>query len=247
LTELNLLVSAVCNKFLVAEADAGRLDAEVVAKFMVDYEAEHRTHILEFQFDTLTQYELERDNFETVLFDEQYEQNAWKILQVWTIWGHLVRGIAAGHHCHSDRKLAGWVGGVSDVLYLLRATPAVIASLHLLQVTFRFMIEDSRAIADEWRQLFPRRLPDPSPNHHRLGARQGIYHVRPGSDLLDVDHHQGLESVVGRMQLPDVYRGAPNLIRPYVHYALPIMPRRRREVVDAEANEDEEPVTAIRL
>lgn len=196
MAELNLLISTATNNFLLEEADAGRLDPQVIEKAKKDYKAKHGVDVVEFLFDTVTQYQVVKANYENVMFHEELEENMFAIMVGMEKWGNIVAIISKGILCNTHETITRCVYGMRTPLLMLRAPWTAITALYAIQLkTLQGLLDGSQA-----RRL---RMTAPQVSNHSGVQRPGAYMYRKRSidGIPLVDKYPGIDNAVERLAL----------------------------------------------
>jgi hypothetical protein len=201
--DLNLLLATVTNRFLLYEADAGRLDPQIVNKARNDYEAKYGTPMVEFFFDVVTQYELVKSNFETVMFHEELEENMYAIQAGFEKWGRIAEMISRGVLCQPDNNLYRCVHGLKTPLLMMRAPSQHTDALHEVQVKTLQAIGQRREV-----RHMDETAPQPAPPYP---ARAGDYmYLKRSIYDFTIYIYESMEAVVLRMKTREDGQRVPN-------------------------------------
>ncbi|KAK4935743.1 hypothetical protein LTR10_023243 [Elasticomyces elasticus] len=187
-SELGIMLATATNKWLVRQANAGRLDVLLVTRAMIAHEDKYQNPVFEFWVDLETQLQIVTENYETVLFATAFEKSASSIqLQVFTNWPFLVRNITSANYQHPDSIVLGAVQEIKTILQMLNAPVAILEAWHVLHCKVHQAMDDNQRAG---------RVSAVQPQYR---GRIGTYVYRPRE--APSRHYGGLADAEERMRL----------------------------------------------
>ena len=120
-SELELMLSAAANKYLIIQKEAGRMSLESVQKVTHHWVVKNRPQVIEFQFDLLTQRELVYMNLKTFRFYGPHAENMVSLVTMLNSWKAMAKEMSVRTFCTPDSVIRKQFHGTYKVLELLGA------------------------------------------------------------------------------------------------------------------------------
>ncbi|OAP62813.1 hypothetical protein AYL99_02040 [Fonsecaea erecta] len=193
LGDIELFLVTATNNFLVHEANAARLDAEIVWRFSRDWKARGLRPVVEFLYDCRTQYHLVLANMHSVQFSATCERSFYLRDSGMEAWGAIVADLAVHAFCLPDDVVVRHLYALPQVLRMLRAPESALATARGLQLQTSAKINE-RLATDRARKAARGPLAVRVPQYG-----DGLFHRRDISVGSEEDVFGGLEAVVANM------------------------------------------------
>ncbi|KIW33457.1 uncharacterized protein PV07_00308 [Cladophialophora immunda] len=196
LGDIELMLVTATNNFLVHEANAARLNPEIVMRFSNEWKARGLRPVVEFLYDCRTQYNLVLAHIHTVQFSATCEQCFYLRDSGMEAWSGIVEDVGVHAFCLPDDVVVKNLYALPQVLRMLRAPESAVATVRGLQLKTSAKISERKALGrarKEARGPFAVRLPQ---------YGDGLFHRRDISVASDEDVFGGIEAVVANMPVP---------------------------------------------
>lgn len=119
--DIELLICVSANKFLLHEAQSGRIAKDTVNKIRRTWEARNLPQVLEYHYDQATQRELILANFRNVQFTGQIGNDPVALNSIMLSWGSLAKEMSVRTFCTADSAIKKQLHDAQRVLELLGA------------------------------------------------------------------------------------------------------------------------------
>ncbi|EXJ63387.1 uncharacterized protein A1O5_11436 [Cladophialophora psammophila CBS 110553] len=196
LGDVELILVTATNNFLVHEANAARLNPEIVMRFSHDWRAHGLRPVVEFLYDCRTQYHLVLANMHTVEFSTTCSQSVHLRDSCMQVWSTIVDDVSVHAFCLPDDIVVKHLYALPQVLRMLRAPQSAHLAVRGLQLKTSAKIAERKALGrarKAARGPFAVRVPQ---------YGDGLFHRRDISVDSEEDVFGGLEAVVANMPAP---------------------------------------------
>ena len=119
--DVELLICVSSNKFILHEAQRGRISKDTVTKVRRSWEARNLPQVLEYHYDQATQRELILANFRTVHFNGQFANDPVALNSTMLSWGTLAKEMSVRTFCSADSAIKKQLHDSQRVLEMLGA------------------------------------------------------------------------------------------------------------------------------
>ena len=119
--DIELLICVSANKFLLHEAQHGRIAKDTVNRIRRTWEARNLPQVLEYHYDQATQRELILANFRNVQFTGQIGSDPIALNSIMLSWGSLAKEMSVRTFCTADSAIKKQLHDAQRVLELLGA------------------------------------------------------------------------------------------------------------------------------
>ena len=130
--ELELMLSAAANKYLMDQKEAGRMSLNSIQKVTQRWVERGRPQVIEFQFDLITQRELVFMNMKTFRFYGPHAENMVSLVTMLNSWKATAKEMSVRTFCTPDSVIKKQLHGTYKILELLGA--ALVSSVALSQI-----------------------------------------------------------------------------------------------------------------
>ncbi|OAL21658.1 hypothetical protein AYO20_11330 [Fonsecaea nubica] len=196
LGDMELLLVTATNNFLVHEANAARLNPEIVMRFSNEWRARGLRPVVEFLYDCRAQYHLVLANMHTVRFSTTCEESFYLRDSCMEVWSTILVDVAVHAFCLPDDIVVKHLYALPQVLRMLRAPESALAAVRGLQLKTSAKITERKAVGCARRAArgpFAIRVPQ---------YGDGMFHRRDISVESEEDMFGGFEAVVANMPAP---------------------------------------------
>lgn len=169
--ELELMLSAAANKYLMTQKEAGRMSLDSVQKVTQCWVEKGRPQVIEFQFDLVTQRELVFMNLKTFRFYGPHAENMVSLLTMLNSWKAMAKEMSVRTFCTPDSVIKKQLHGTYKILELLGA--AMVSFVAFSQI-HRDILQIMERRQEEKREYDSRKFGVEMPWSPKLGAREGM-------------------------------------------------------------------------
>ena len=138
--DIELLICVSANKFILHEAQQGRISKDTVNKIRRSWEAKNLPQVLEYHYDQGTQRELILLNFRTVQFHGQFANDPVALNSTMLSWGTLAKEMSVRTFCSADSAIKKQLHDAQRVLEMLGAPLITCLAFEQLHVKALAMI-----------------------------------------------------------------------------------------------------------
>ena len=168
--ELELMLSAAANKYLMVQKEAGRMSLESVQKITQYWVSKGRPQVIEFQFDLVTQREIVFMNIKTFRFYGPNAENMVSLVTMLNSWKATAKEMSVRTFCTPDSVIKKQLHGTYKILELLGA--AMVSFVAFSQI-HREVLELMERRQKEKREYESQRFGVEMPWSPKLGSREG--------------------------------------------------------------------------
>ena len=144
--ELELIICATANKFLMNQLKDNRMSPESVKKITEFWKNKGRPQVLEFQFDQSTQRDLIVANQQTFRFHGERANNPLQVNSMLYNWKANAKQMSIRTFCNPDSVIQKHLHDSYKVLELLGAEMATFLALQEIHTTFNRIVRDCEAL-----------------------------------------------------------------------------------------------------
>ena len=131
--EMELMICAVANQYLMTQLKESRMSVESVAKVTAFWKSKNRPQVIEFLFDQQTQCELIYQNMNTFRFYGPKAENPVALNAMLLAWKSMAREMSVRTFCSPDSMIRKQLHDSYKVLELLGAPAVTFFALQQVQ------------------------------------------------------------------------------------------------------------------
>lgn len=148
-SEMELMICATANQYLMTQHLAGRMAVESVQKVLQYWASKNRPQVIEFQFDQSTQRDLVLYNIKTFRFYGPHAENAVSMNTMMLGWRALAKEMSVRTFCTPDSVVRKHMHDCYRILEMLGAPLITFLAFQEIQVRTLSAIRDEQARRDE--------------------------------------------------------------------------------------------------
>jgi hypothetical protein len=133
-SEVELMISATANRYLMTQAQAGRMSVESLQKVTQFWTSKNRPQVVEFQFDQLTQHELVQANLRTFRFYGAHAENVISLNAMMISWRTMAKEMSVRTFCTPDSVIRKQLHDCYKILEMLGAPVVTFLAFQEIQV-----------------------------------------------------------------------------------------------------------------
>ena len=133
-SEVELMISATANRYLMTQAQAGRMSVESLQKVTQFWTSKNRPQVVEFQFDQLTQHELVQANLKTFRFYGAQAENIVTLNAMMIAWRTMAKEMSVRTFCTPDSVIRKQLHDCYKILEMLGAPVVTFLAFQEIQV-----------------------------------------------------------------------------------------------------------------
>ena len=133
-SEIELMICATANKFLIVEKEAGRMSYDSVERITQFWTSKNRPQVLEFHFDQATQRDLVEYNVKTFRFYGPSAENPMAMHSMLLAWKNLAKEMSVRTFCSPDSMIKKNMHDCYRVLEMLGAPMVTFLAFQEIQV-----------------------------------------------------------------------------------------------------------------
>ena len=120
-SEIELMICATANRYLLDESQSGRMDVESLRKITHYWQSKNRPQVIEFQFDQATQRDLVLLNLKTFRFYGPSAENPVALTAMLQSWKTLAKEMSVRTFCTPDSVIKKQMHDCYKILEMLGA------------------------------------------------------------------------------------------------------------------------------
>lgn len=132
--EVELMISATANWYLMTQAHAGRMSTDSLTKINSFWTSKNRPQVVEFQFDQLTQHELVQANLKTFRFYGAQAENIITLNAMMISWRTMAKEMSVRTFCTPDSVIRKQLHDCYKILEMLGAPVVTFLAFQEIQV-----------------------------------------------------------------------------------------------------------------
>ena len=149
--EIELMICATANQYLMTQARAGRMTVESLQKIKQFWASKNRPQVMEFQYDQTTQRDLVLYNLKTFRFFGPNAENPVAMNAMMLAWRTLAREMSVRTFCTPDSVIRKQLHDGYKILEMLGGTPLMFLAFQQMQVTCLQIMHDEQARREGFR------------------------------------------------------------------------------------------------
>lgn len=169
--ELELMLSAAANKYLMVQKEAGRMSLDSIQKVTQHWIEKGRPQVIEFQFDLVTQRELVFMNMKTFRFYGPHAENMVSLVTMLNSWKATAKEMSVRTFCTPDSVIKKQLHGTYKILELLGAAMVSFVAFSQIHRDVLQIMEQRQAERREYEKL---RFGVEMPWSPKLGNREAV-------------------------------------------------------------------------
>ncbi len=144
-SEVELMICATANKYLMTQRKQGRMSIESIAKITTFWASKGRPQVIEFQFDQSTQRDLILYNLKTFRFYGEHAENPVSLNSMMYNWKTVAKEMAVRTFCTPDSVIRKHLHDTYQILEMLGAPLVTFLAFQEIQVkALKIMREEQR-------------------------------------------------------------------------------------------------------
>lgn len=149
-SEVELMISATANRYLMTQAHAGRMSVESLQKATQFWTSKNRPQVVEFQFDQLTQHELVQANLKTFRFYGAHAENLVTLNAMMIAWRTMAKEMSVRTFCTPDSVIRKQLHDCYKVLEMLGAPVVTFLAFQEIQVRALATMREQQERRDQY-------------------------------------------------------------------------------------------------
>lgn len=133
-SEMELMICATANKFLIVEKESGRMSYDSVERITQFWTSKNRPQVLEFHFDQATQRDLVEYNVKTFRFYGPSAENPVAMHSMLNAWKNLAKEMSVRTFCSPDSMIKKNMHDCYKVLEMLGAPVVTFLAFQEIQI-----------------------------------------------------------------------------------------------------------------
>ncbi|KAL1955464.1 hypothetical protein VTO42DRAFT_8558 [Malbranchea cinnamomea] len=142
-SELELMICATANRFLIEQYNQGRMSPESIAKVTNFWASKNRPQVVQFQFDQLTQRDLILYNIRTMAFHGDSARNPIILNATMYDWKAVAKEMSVRTFCYPDSVIRKHMHDTHKILEMLGAPLVTFLAFQELQVNALAMMKSA--------------------------------------------------------------------------------------------------------
>jgi hypothetical protein len=151
--EVELMISATANQYLMTQAQEGRMSVESLQKVTQSWMAKNRPQVVEFQFDQLTQHELVQANLRTFRFYGAHAENVITLNTMMISWRTMAKEMSVRTFCTPDSVIRKQLHDCYKVLEMLGAPVVTFLAFQEIQVRALATMRDQQRRREQYASM----------------------------------------------------------------------------------------------
>lgn len=149
-SEMELMICATANKFLLIEKEGGRMSLDSVERIMYFWASKNRPQVIEFRFDQATQRDLVECNVKTFRFYGPSAENPVAMHSMLLAWRNLAKEMSVRTFCSPDSMIKKNMHDCYRVLEMLGAPVVTFLAFQEIQIDALKKIHERQMLKKEY-------------------------------------------------------------------------------------------------
>ena len=149
-SEIELMICATANRFLMSQKSQGRLSFESIQRVTQSWYAKNRPQVVELRFDQLTQRDLVLYNLRTLQFCGPSAENPVKLHAMMQSWKSLAKEMSVRTFCTPDSVVRKHMFDCYKILEMLGAPMATFIAFQGIQVKALAIMREGQRWRDNY-------------------------------------------------------------------------------------------------